>query len=95
MSLVAPQYAVPSRTTITSRIGLLYEAEKAALMTELKTCKSATITTDTWTSTSTDSYLTVTTHFVNDDWAMRSCVLMTRGMPERHTGANLADRLNE
>ena len=70
MSLVAPQYAVPSRTTITSRIGLLYEAEKSALMTKLKTCKSASITTDTWTSTSTDSYLTVTAHFVNDDWAM-------------------------
>ena len=68
MSLVAPQYDVPSRSTITSRIGLLYKAEKSGLMTEQKVCKSASITTDTWTSTSTDSYLTMTAHFVNMTW---------------------------
>lgn len=51
------------------------------------------LTTDTWTSTSNDSYLTVTEHHVTDDWEIKSNVLCTRAMPERHTGENIAEKL--
>lgn len=39
------------------------------------------------------SYVTVTVHFINDEWQLVSLVLQTRAMYESHTGANVADLL--
>lgn len=51
------------------------------------------ITTDTWTSNSTRSFITVTEHHIDHKWDLHSNVLVTREMPERHTGENLAENL--
>ncbi|XP_063399690.1 E3 SUMO-protein ligase ZBED1-like [Mytilus trossulus] len=76
MSIIAPEFKIPSRNTIKSRIE-----------------KSVSITSDTWTSNATKSFLTVTEHHVDKDWNLQSNVLVTREMPERHTGENLSERL--
>lgn len=49
----------------------------------------------TWTSTSNASYLTVTytEHHIAENWEMKANVLCTREMPERHTGLNIAEKL--
>lgn len=44
------------------------------------------ITSDGWTSRSTESYVTVTATFVDANWEMQNYVLQTRPMPESHTG---------
>ena len=44
------------------------------------------ITTDGWTSRATDSYITVTSTHINEEWKMVNYVLMTRAMPDSHTG---------
>ena len=54
---------------------------------------SVSLTTDTWTSVATESYITVTEHHLTDNWDMKSNVLCTRTMPERHTGENIANKL--
>ncbi|XP_052278728.1 E3 SUMO-protein ligase ZBED1-like [Dreissena polymorpha] len=95
MQIVAPDYKVPCRNTVRSRIVLKYESEKEVLSSELASVQSASITTDTWTSNSTESYITVTEHHINSDWDIKSNVLLTRAMPERHTGENLANRLTD
>ena len=46
------------------------------------------LTTDLWTSNATKAYLTVTAHYIDDNWRMVSQVLQTREMPEQHTGVN-------
>ena len=94
MEIVAPDYEVPCRKTIRARIMKKFDDSKDSLRQDLETVSSASLTTDTWTSTSTDSYITVTEHHITDDWRMQSNVLITREMPERHTGVNLAARLH-
>lgn len=39
-----------------------------------------------WTSIATDSYVTLTAHFVTDDWQLASNVLQTRAIYESRTG---------
>ena len=95
MNIVAPGNKVPTRKTVRSRIQQRYDTEKEKLCDELNDVTSTAITTDTWTSNSTESYITVTEHHIDDAWEMKSNVLMTRAMPERHTGENLATRLTD
>lgn len=95
MAIVAPSYTVPCRNTIRARIVKRHDTEKSTLAENLKNASSAAITTDTWTSNSTKSFLTVTSHHVSDEWQLHSNVLVTRDMPEKHTGENLAKRLKD
>ena len=95
MGIVAPDYEVPCRNTIRSRIMHRYETERETLSTDLDAVSSVAITTDTWTSNSTECYITVTEHHITDAWEMKTNVLMTRAMPERHTGENIANRLKD
>lgn len=53
------------------------------------------ITTDAWTSCATDSYVTITVHYVNSDWELESNVLQTRVFNESHTGKNIGALLKE
>ena len=65
MNIVAPDYNVPCRKTIRSPIERIHDAEKVRLVDSLKTVDAASITTNTWTSNSTESYLTVTEHHID------------------------------
>lgn len=49
-------------------------------------------TTDTWTSRTTESYVSITEH-ITDEWNIECYALCTRAMPESHTGVNLASNL--
>ena len=33
----------------------------------------------------TESYVTVTCHYITQDWGLNSAVLLTRSLPGRHT----------
>ncbi|XP_061890314.1 E3 SUMO-protein ligase ZBED1-like isoform X1 [Entelurus aequoreus] len=93
MNYCEPDYQIPSRETITTRIEARYKRKKAELKARLANTHVA-ITTDCWTSNTTESYITVTCHYM-EDWLMRSAVLATESMPMSHTADNLAERLNE
>ena len=89
VEIVAPDYKVPCRKTIHSRIVRRYDGEKDALMSKLGSVGNVSLTTDTWTSNSTESYITFIEHHIDDQWKMGSNVLLIRAMPERNTGENL------
>lgn len=55
MSIVAPNYNIPSRNTIKSRIEKVYEDRKSALLGELDIVDTVALTTDTWMSNATKS----------------------------------------
>ena len=95
MGIVAPDYDVPCCNTIRSRIMQRYDREREALSTEMESVSSTAITTDTWTFNSKQSFITVTEHHIADNRSIKTNVLMTRVMPERHTGENLANRLKD
>lgn len=53
------------------------------------------ITCDAWTSRATESYVTVTCHYISAEWENISHVLQTRAFFESHSGKNVADLLHE
>ena len=53
------------------------------------------LTTDIWSSdVNSDSLLSVTTHWVDDNWQPLSAVLLTRSLEERHTGEYIAMKIS-
>ena len=93
MAYVEPEYKVPCRTTITTRIEKMYEEKAEDLRTRLAAAPKVSITTDGWTALTTESYVTITCHYIDLRFEMQSAVLQTRAMAERHTAENLAEGL--
>lgn len=52
------------------------------------------VTCDAWTPVTAESDVTITAHFVSDDWRLMSHVLQSRAMNESHMGVNVAELLN-
>ena len=94
VNVLDPKYVLPSRPHFSQVvIPELYSETKAAVQDDLDKALSVALTTDGWTSRSTESYLTVTAHFIDDDRQMKDYVLQTRPLHESHTGKNIADVL--
>ena len=53
------------------------------------------LTTDIWTSHDTQAYITITAHCITEGWKIQSYVLCACEVAERHTGMNIATRINE
>jgi hypothetical protein len=95
MGYIEPDYKVPSRTHITSVCRKKYDTIKEGIFASLSTVPNVALTSDIWTSGATQAYVTVTVHFITEDWKMECKVLLTREMPERHTGVHIQERLLE
>ncbi|ROL45338.1 Zinc finger BED domain-containing protein 1 [Anabarilius grahami] len=93
MEFVDPEFTVPSRKTITARLEKLFDDNVRELRSQLTSVEKMAPTTDSWTALTTESYITVTCHYIVD-WEIRSAVLQTKAMPERHTAKNLANMLS-
>ena len=89
-----PQYKVPVKSTVKAHLESRYNEKKAELISQLKE-KDVAFTTDLWTSHGKQAYITVTYHYINDDWMMRSGVVATKHMPETHTGLHIAQRIDQ
>ena len=76
-----------------ARILKRHEDEKENVCINLVGAISVSLTTDTWTSTATDSYITVTEHHITENWEMESNVLIRRDMRVRHAAENIAKKL--
>ena len=88
------RYSLPGRKTITaSLLPRMYEMKKAKLQDILRSAKDIAVTTDAWASRINDSYYTVTTHFINDNWELQSYVLGTILNKESHSAENIAKDL--
>uniref|UniRef100_A0AAQ6A8D6 BED-type domain-containing protein n=1 Tax=Amphiprion ocellaris TaxID=80972 RepID=A0AAQ6A8D6_AMPOC len=95
MKTVDPRYAIPSRIYFTKTvIPDIYNKVRQNIVTDLAATNNLALTTDSWTSRATESYLTVTVHYMmNNEWQIKSAVLQTRPVYESHTSANLSDEL--
>lgn len=60
---------------------------------DLKCAERVALTSDGWTSCTMQSYITVTCHFIDNDWQLKNYVLQTRVMEETHSGHNIAEVL--
>ena len=94
LNVLEPDYQVPSHTHIAKVCRELYAKLKEKLRENIQSCGHVALTSDIWTSSAVDGYITLTAHFITD-WQLHTKVLTTAGMPERHTGVNIADRMTD
>ncbi len=52
-------------------------------------------TTDLWSSRTMQPYISLTVHFVNDDWTLRSVCLQTAYFPDDHKGEIIPQGLKD
>uniref|UniRef100_A0A673J6Y6 BED-type domain-containing protein n=1 Tax=Sinocyclocheilus rhinocerous TaxID=307959 RepID=A0A673J6Y6_9TELE len=96
MHTMDPRYKIPSRRFFAETvIPNLYQSTKTTVLESLKKAGKIALTCDAWTSVATDSYITVTAHYISDDWRLLSHVLQTRAVYESHTGSNIADLIQK
>ncbi|KAL4315281.1 hypothetical protein AHAS_Ahas15G0169400 [Arachis hypogaea] len=72
-----PKFKIPSRTTLARDILSFYETEKMKLQSYLShNCQKVCLTTDTWTTSSQNlTYISLTTHFIDNDWKLQKRIL--------------------
>ncbi|CAI6372557.1 unnamed protein product [Macrosiphum euphorbiae] len=90
MSLVEPGYQIPVASTISSRLQLLYGELRAKIMNSLSSVSFVALTTDGWSSRAQESFISVTIHYINDNWELKNYTLCAEYIEERHSSENLA-----
>jgi hypothetical protein len=90
LAYLEPGYTLPGRKHFTSAVQTKYATVREKLSSMLSEVEYISITADTWTSLATESYLTVTVHYVSQEWELKSHVLGTLLLEERHTGEHLS-----
>ena len=85
-NLVQERNDVPRKPTIWKYLTLLYDQMKPDLILSISCQPGVSLTTNHWTSLATEGYITVTSHFIDEDWNFNNYVLATRKTTERHTG---------
>ena len=68
---------------------------KLALKKYQEATSFISISTDICTSLSTETYITVTAHFILPSFDLQACVLETKVFPERHTGLINKEKITE
>lgn len=95
VKLLNPLYSVPSRKMICSRlIPDLYTSEINKLQQKLLSVNHIGVTTDLWTSDSTNHYITVTIHFIQNA-ELHTSAIQTSEVKGSQTGLQIAAELTE
>lgn len=90
-----PSYTLPSVESITrDLLPTYYQQEKEKFSIQLGKAHYVALTTDAWTSRSTEGYMAVTVHFIHE-FKMHSRVISTKKIEECHTAETLKRLLLE
>ena len=83
-----------SRNTLKTEVLKVYKREKVRLKNVLaKHLGRVCLTSDLWTSCTSEGYICLTAHFVDDSWKLNSKVLVFHHMPPPHSGVELAQKI--
>ncbi|XP_057183056.1 E3 SUMO-protein ligase ZBED1-like [Triplophysa rosa] len=90
------RYQLPSRNYFSQvAIPELYNKCRSEVQLEISTVKFFSTTTDLWSSRTTEPYISLTVHFVDEEFELKSRCLQTSYFPDDHTGENIAAGLRE
>lgn len=96
VNLLDPKYVLPSKTTLRDTIQKkLYLEGVNKLKDILNNIEFLAITSDCWTSLASESYISVTCHFIDENFQLKNAILHTKKLDSRHTGENMANALSE
>ena len=87
-------YKLPSKTHLRNVVlPNQYKIVKALLKEPLSGVDHVAITTDCWTSQANECYITVTCHYITEDFALKSAVLATTPLLKttNHNAVNIAE----
>ncbi|GBN17231.1 Zinc finger BED domain-containing protein 4 [Araneus ventricosus] len=91
VSALNPSYRLPSRDTIVNTLlPAIYEQVSHDVRQACCTIKKACLTTDCWTSANNESFMSVTAHYLDEEFKMNSLLLDVSILFVPHTSANLA-----
>lgn len=91
---IEPRYKIPQRVhMVDTAVPKMYDEVKKVVKMSLNGAQRVALTCDRWTSRATESYVTITSHHISDDWEMVTHVLQMISMHESHTASNIADLL--
>ena len=93
MQVADPGYRVPLRTFISFLLQKKHQDGLEKLRILLESMTGVSLTTDMWTSHAMEGYITVTAHFIAEDWTQRSLVLANAGFVQHHTAKNISKKL--
>lgn len=94
LATLDPTYKLPSRSHFSKTLLPAYYEEVVVKVEEmLKEAEFISLTTDAWTSNSTQSFMAVTAHYVSAIWEPTSILLGCFKVNERHTAENLRNLL--
>ncbi|KAL6465097.1 hypothetical protein MHYP_G00252300 [Metynnis hypsauchen] len=90
------RYQLPSRTYFSQvAIPELYITCRNTVETELRSVEYYATTTDMWSSRTAEPYRSLTVHFINEHFELKSRCLQTSYFPLDHTGENIANGLKD
>ncbi|XP_059410212.1 E3 SUMO-protein ligase ZBED1-like [Carassius carassius] len=91
ISIIDPRYELPGRKYFSrAAIPALYGEVRERVEEQLKSVSYFTTTADLWSSRTSEPYLSLTVHFIDQDWKLVSLCLQTVYFPEDHTGESIA-----
>ncbi|KAK9279226.1 hypothetical protein L1049_012904 [Liquidambar formosana] len=83
-----------SRNTAKVDVLKIYSKEKEKLKHALESIPSRIcLTSDLWSSLTTDGYMTLTAHYVDGSWDLQKRILNFRHTPSPHNGSILAEKV--
>lgn len=88
-----PKYKPPSRRTVVEDLEKMYEKTTGSLKVFLKQQPYCAFTTDIWTSSTAEGYLTFTCHYINELFDLQAYILETTLLKESHTGEHIKEEL--
>ncbi|XP_062138763.1 E3 SUMO-protein ligase ZBED1-like isoform X2 [Drosophila sulfurigaster albostrigata] len=97
MQEAVPRYKVPSRMYFRDvMLPTEYEQLSLKLRAALETVKHVGLTTDLWTSAANEGYITITCHYITENFKLTSALLSTAPLitPTNHNAQNIADSIS-
>lgn len=95
MTFVEPNYKPLSAEGVKSVIEDKATKLRSSIQEKIRHCRHIALTTDCWTSPSNESFLAVTSSYIDEKWNLCTPVLETRFLGERHFSEYLQEQLCE
>ena len=89
-----PRHKIPSVMYFSNAaIPALFEKPRERVVAEITSAKYFSATTDMWSSSTIEPYLSYSVHFIDKDWILQERCLQTLFVPKDHNADNLSEIL--
>ena len=86
---------LPGRTKAKGIVMGEVEELQQHMFDDLCKCGKLSLAIDCWTSTQQLAFLAIIASYITPDWVLRQVLVAFEEVPEKHTGVNLAQRIND